>query len=610
MNSVDATIANQIDGNGSAVSADISQEEQLEVANILKKFRQFKLHRDKYSKHWMDYYKLYRGVHWSKQRPSWKSSEVVNMIWQAVQSQAPLQTDARPKPVFIPQEPNDMEFAEILELVSDADWDKHNWMASVLEVILDGYVLGTGESEMQFDGEANNGMGEIVYRSIEPFYFYPDPACNDVNDPKAKACFYAYPLETDELKRKYPDRAHLIKADVKDWLTQAKTSIREKEITHYNSDVDLPEHQWGNNEKGTNEIPMTLVIEYYGKPTDVIQDVEQDEQGKKTYKVSKKFPNGRHCVIANGIYLKNDALPYADNLFPFQKYTNYVDPRNFYGISECEQLESPQMVFNKILSYTLDVLLYCSNPTWLVDTSSDVDTDKLNNQPGLIIEKAPGSEVRREEGAQLNPGFLQVLDRLKEWFNQTAGQSEFSEGSAPGGVTAASAIEQLISASRTRIRQKQRNLDVYLKCVGKQYLNRVLQFYSVPRIYRITEKDGSNYFLKFAIEDQPDDQGNMRKSAVTQRIDYDEGNKRTVDGEVKRIIINGDLDIRVHSGSDLPFEASDKERKALALFDRQIIDAEEVLDQLQYPNKEKILARIQQMQQQAAQAAQQQQGQQ
>ena len=138
----------------------------------------------------------------------------------------------------------------------------------------------------------------------------------------------------------------------------------------------------------------------------------------------------------------------------------------------------------------------------------------------------------------------------------------------------------------------------------------MLQFYSVPRIYRITEKDGSNYFLKFAIEDQPDDQGNMRKSAVTQRIDYDEGNKRTVDGEVKRIIINGDLDIRVHSGSDLPFEASDKERKALALFDRQIIDAEEVLDQLQYPNKEKILARIQQMQQQAAQAAQQQQGQQ
>lgn len=608
MNSVDATISNQIEGQGSAVSADVPQEEQQEVQKILRKFRQFKRHRDKYSKHWMDYYKMYRGVQWSKLRPSWKSSEVVNMIWQTVQSQAPLQTDARPKPVFVPQEPNDIEFAEILELISDADWDKYNWMANVLEVILDGYVLGTGQSEMQYDHEGADGLGEIVYRSIEPFYFYPDPASNDVNDTKAKACFYAYPMDTEELKRKYPDRAHLIKADVKDWLTQAKTSIREKEITYHNSDVDLPEHQWGDKEKGGDDIPMTLVIEYYGKPTDVIQDVEQDDAGAKTYKVSKKYPNGRHCVIANGIYLKNEALPYADNLFPFQKYCNYVDPRNYFGISECEQLESPQKVFNKILSYTLDVLLYTSNPTWIVSNDADVDTDKINNEPGLIIEKSAAGEVKREPGAQLNPGFLQVLDRLVEWFNQTAGQSEFSQGQAPGGVTAASAIEQLISASRTRIRQKQRNLDVYLKCVGKQYLNRVLEFYSVPRVYRITDKDGSNYFLKFAVEDHQDEQGNVKKAAVTQRIDVE--NKQIIEGDVKRVLLSGDLDIRVHSGSDLPFEASDKERKALALFDRQIIDAQEVLEQLQYPNKEKILARITQMQQQAAaqaQAAQQQQ---
>jgi hypothetical protein len=602
--SVDGAVSNQLEGSG--ISADVPPEEQQEIRKILRKFRQFKKHRDRFSKHWIDYYKLYRGVQWSKLRPTWKSSEVVNMIWQAIQSQAPLQTDVRPRFVFLPQDPSDFAFAEILEKVSDSDWDKQNWMANVLEVILDGYILGTGVSEMQWDGEQSDGLGEIVYRSIEPFYFYPDPACNDVNDSRSHAAFYAYPMATDELKRKYPDRAHLIKPDVKDWLTHAKTSIRDREITYFNSDVDLPEHSWSNDASSSYDIPMTLVIEYFGKPQDVTQDAEAGEDGKTVYKVRKAHPNGRHCIIANGVFLKNDTLPYADNLLPFSKYCNYVDPRQFWGISEIEQLESPQRVFNKILSYTLDVLLYCSNPTWLVDTSADVDTDKLNNMPGLVIEKSPGSEVRREPGSQLNPGFLQVLDRLVEWFNQTAGQSEFSQGQAPGGVTAASAIEQLISASRTRIRQKQKNLDVYLKTVGRQYMHRVLEFYRVPRIYRITEKDGSNYFMKFSVDDVQNDQGETKKAAQMQRIDL--VNKRPVEGDVKQIILNGDLDIVVHAGSDLPFEAADKERKALALFDRQIIDAQEVLEQLQYPNREKILARITQLQQQAAAAAQQQAG--
>jgi hypothetical protein len=78
--------------------------------------------------------------------------------------------------------------------------------------------------------------------------------------------------------------------------------------------------------------------------------------------------------------------------------------------------------------------------------------------------------------------------------------------------------------------------------------------------------------------------------------------------ETKQILLSGELDIKVQAGSDLPFEAADKERKALALFDRQIIDAEEVLTQLQYPNREKILMRLNERQQLAAQQAAAQQG--
>ena len=237
------------------------------------------------------------------------------------------------------------------------------------------------------------------------------------------------------------------------------------------------------------------------------------------------------------------------------------------------------------------------NPIWIVDSNSEVDTDNLANIPGSVVEKNPGTEVRRESGVALNPSMFGLLDRLVNWFNDVAGQSEFSQGDAPGGVTAASAIEQLIRASRQRIRQKQRNLDTYMKEAGIQYMNRVFQYYTVPKIYKITNADGSQMFRKFRID--KDQEGN-RMAVIS---DFEQTPRGMIESPERKLILKGNLDVRVTTGSELPFDVADNERKALALFDRGVIDAEEVLTRIEYPNKEKVLERMRQAMaaQQAAQ---------
>jgi hypothetical protein len=603
MNVVDPAKTGEIN-QGYSASPDISPDEQKLVKYLMKKFWMWKKIRDKVSKPWINYHKLYRGQQWSGKRPKWKSSEIVNLIWQTVQSSAPLQTDVRPKFIFLPQSPDDLEFASLIEKVSDADWERWKWMRNVLEVLLDGYVIGTGISSMKYNFNALYGLGAPEMVSEEPFYIFPDPDGNDFNDDKSEGMFKAYPVTTSKLRQKYPQMAERIKPDTKDWLRDTKTCIKNNDFYDFyqSTTMDMPEEVTGN--KTENEIPKTLVIEWYGKPKEyeesVTNEIGEDGVERKRYVVRSKYPNGRYVVIANGIILEDGPLPYDDGLIPFSKYVNYCDPRQFWGISEVEQLESPQRAFNKILSYAIDIMLYCSNPGWIISNDADVDTDNLTNQPGAVIEKSPSGTVERVQGAQLPPHFMQVLDRLVGWFNDVAGQSEFSRGEAPGGVTASSAIEQLIAASRTRIRQKQRNLDDYLQDSGRQYLNRILQYYTVPRVFRITGKDGTPYFMKMSIEKIADDRGDQVTAAVIQSYDKSP-NGQVIIGDPQRVFLRGELDIKVQAGSDLPFEAADKERKALALFDRQIIDAEEVLDQIQYPNKEKVLARI--AEQQAAQAA-------
>jgi hypothetical protein len=118
-------------------------------------------------------------------------------------------------------------------------------------------------------------------------------------------------------------------------------------------------------------------------------------------------------------------------------------------------------------------------------------------------------------------------------------------------------------------------------------------------------QDGSTTFRKIYI----DKNENGQKIARINDDVVDQYNQKM--GTItKDLVIKGDFDVRVKTGSDLPFDIADKERKAFALFDRGIIDQEEVLTQIDYPNREKILQRLQEMQAQQAQAqqAQQQQG--
>lgn len=586
----------------SAVS--VSEEERQEVAKIMKRFYQYKKYRSRYDKRWMDYYKFFRGEHWSDRRPRWKSSEIVNLVWQVIQSQVPLQTDVRPKFSFLPTEPTDLQFANILEKVSDSDWEKNNWMMVVLETLYDAWIYGTGHSSMGYDATANYGIGCALFKSEDPFYCYPCPDSNNINDSESEGFFYARPIATDRLKQKYPKRADDIKADVVDFARKERTNLQAFSTNYFNSDREMPEGNYGGSYE-SSDIPRTFVVEAFLKPATLVEDENdvEDESGtiKKEYTVRKKYPNGRHVVIANNMILLDEELPYEDNLIPFSKMVNYILPREYFGVSEIEQLEGPQRIFNKFLCFALDAWALTGNPVWICDTNAGIDSDEgIINVPGSIIEKNPGTEVRQVQGVGMNPALMPFLDRLVGWFNSVAGQSsDLSQGDAPGGVTAASAIEQLVRIARTRVRQKQRNLDSWLSDVGRQYINRVFQFYDVPKIYRITNDDGSQVFMRFRMEK------NEKGERVAVKSEFGQNpSGKIIEGPEETLIVKGNFDISVKTGSDLPFEQGDVERKALALFDRGIIDAEEVLERLEIPNRDRILTRMMERQQQAAQQQQ------
>lgn len=573
-------------------SPDPEEKKTIKFAKGL--FEKAKRHRAMYDGKWLDYYKMFRGQQWKEQRPSYRHSEVINLIFQNIQSMLPILTDSHPKFEFMPQEPGDLELSEIMNDVAAADWQKNNWMLSLTEVLYDGHIYGTGLSCMKYDATLNSGAGGLKYESADPFYCFPDPSAYDVNV-RAEYFCYAEPLDISVIKRMYPSKAKFLKPDLVDLLKGSKTDLGP---TRFRSPVDNKVTLEGTSSQDYADKDRALLLTVYCKSDEFLEEeiIKKLDDGteEKSWIQKLRWPGGKKMVICNDVLLEEVDNPYDDREFPYQKWVNYILPREFWGMSEIEQLEGPQKVFNKLVCFALDVLTLMGNPVWKVPTSSGIDTDNLTNRPGLVVEYDGDSAPQREEGVQLQPFVLQLIDKMKEWFDQVGGAQDITRGANPTGVTANSAIENLMNAAQTRVRQKSRNLDCYLQSLGQQYASRVFQFYTSPQVFRLTGQDGAQKYFKFHVSKDE------KTGAMTAHVsNYVDGGKLDVE---KRYDTAAKFDVRVTTGSSLPFSKAGKEQQLLNLFDRGIVDAEEVMKSTDYPNYQAVLQRVEMKAQQKAEA--------
>lgn len=582
-----------------------SDEEKKDIKLAEKLFGLAKKAKTKYDEKWNDYYNMYRGRQWKEQRPSYRHSEVVNLIFREIQSGVPIQMDSRPKFEFLPMGPEDLELAEIMNQVCEADWNRYNWLAEITEAVYDANILGTGLASVCFDPKQDFGNGSVCLESEDPFYHFPDPSARNFNR-KMKYHIKAEPMALDDIKAKWPNGKY-VKADV---IDIAQMDISDKDKVRVKSPVEARVIADQSQQAESDETPQALVItlwlagEFEIEEEAVEEETAPGETGIK-YVQKMKYPTGRKLVVANKVVLESGPNEYEDGKMPFSRVQNYVNQRQFWGISDVEQLESPQKVFNKLISFSLDVLTLMGNPIWKVGAGSGVDTENLFNQPGLVIEADDISQIQREEGVQLQPYVLQLIDRLKVWFDDVSGSQDISRGAKPEGVTAASAIQSLQEAAQTRIRQKSRNLDAFLQDMGQLYMSRVFQFYDAPRVFRITGKDGAQNFFKFHVEPSPNDPD---KKLIRFRPYQMGENGQLFEGEEKVVESQGLLDVKVNTGSTLPFVQADKEAKLFKLFELGIVDEEEVLKGLDFPNWEAVLVRINERKAQAQMAEMQAQG--
>lgn len=596
-------IEKESQGTSKGSTQEMSKEERQDYKMVMKLLSKGKDARKPFDKNWKTYWEFYKGKQWQVKRPSYKASPNINIIRQAVQTVLPIMTDASPGFDVSPQEPSDYKFADILSKAVKIWWSRSGMQHTIVDVIFDSLVYDAGIMKVVWDEEAEEGLGDIRCFAIDSKNIYiPDDA--EDFDTKCSWVIQRLFMTVGELKRKFPDKAQYITCSFGD----RKEDDTDPES--YSGDVLLvspidrksPLDDMTNPEGQSNDDAQVEVLECWLDDYSMEEYMLENEEGVKEKAYKKKYPTGKVVTIipSKQLLLQVKPNPYKDGKKPFVRFIDTLIPRQFWGEGEVEPLIEVQKLINKNMAVLLDWMNMMTNPVWILDSESGVDPRRLTNQVGAIITKNKGSEVRREQAPAMPPQMFELYNLFRQLADSQSGVHDVTQGRKPSGVTAAEAINDLQEAAQTRIRLKERNLNTSMTQLGYLVISRMMQYYNAPRMLKITGESEYPEFLEFFVEES---ENGYKYTYRDHSIDEQTGTYVPSQWMSNEQSSKGTFDIEVQSGTSMPFMKSKRGQLAQQLFDKDVIDAENLLDVLEWPNKDEVLRRMEERKQEEAQAA-------
>jgi len=508
-------------------------------------------HRAIASKNWENSIKAIKGDLWPSRRPKYKVNAVMNFLSQIVERKAALLTDSRPTISVTSRKQKDDPLCEVLQKTIEGILEEKSFEQKLTEFVMLEEYFGFALFNTCFDQALDYGKGDIDLVTIDPRCFIFDPfVTRSWNLQHGEYCCLETIRPTELLYEQYKDRRDDIKADISTTTTKPDSLVH-KLRQLFGFDAQSP------NQK-TSVIPRSIVRDWW------VRDRTTRRGGKL------EFPNWRHILVVGGCPVVDGANPYIDGGLPFDAMEWGFDVDSAYGKNEIDQLESPQIMFNKVLATILENAILMGNAIWLGDKDalSPEQWAKLSNEPGSHVKVRPGKVLRRESPQPL-PNYLpQTLELLVNGLEKLSGITEVTEGRRPGQVTSGVAIESLAIMAQTTIRLKARQLEGLIQRIGQKLIPRIFAYYTSDRVFNLVGEKGG--FKQYVFEREKIREAIQRNGTSAFR----------------------DYQFRVVPASSLAMTKWQKGLVATQLFQMGAIDQEALLEALEYANRDEILERM------------------
>ncbi len=315
--------------------------------------------------------------------------------------------------------------------------------------------------------------GDVSVEVVNPLEMWIDPLAKSTRDATWMAQTKVRKL--DYFRDRY-DLGNLVKAEGS-WLQSLDYEIRLNNLGPSGPSATTTDQQMRN---------AAIEICYYEKPT-------------------KKHPQGRMIVTANGVLLEDKELPIGE--IPFAKFDDMIIGGRFASEAVVTHVRSLQDQHTRLIRKRAQWTNRLLAGKWIAPKGHGMNQESLTDQSGEVIEydlqpNAPNGGAPVPSPVPNIPQYAYIEEeRLDKQFDEVFGLNELSKGQLPAAGIPAKGMEILLEQDATRMSIMTQQHEYAWSDVGRWILKYVGKYYKSPRLLKITGKNRSYSFKQYTGED-------------------------------------------------------------------------------------------------------------
>ena len=382
--------------------------------------------------------------------------------------------DNIPTPNVLPREEGDKPEAEMLSSILPVVLDQCEFEEVYSCIQDDKLKSGTGIYGVFWDADKLNGLGNISIRCIDVVNLFWEPGIGDIQD--SRNVFHVELQDNDLLEQQWPE-------------TKGKLGSGTGNLSEYIHDDTIDTSQ------------KTAMVDWYYKKNGVLH----------------------YCKFVEGVVLfATENEPeyekgwYEDGRYPFEFDKLFSLKGSPCGFGYIDVAKSAQEYIDRGNQAILQNMLANARPRHFIRNDGSVKEEEYGDytKPFVHVEGGLGTDSIMPIPQNPLPGAYQsiIAEKVNE-LKEVTGNRDISTGGTTSGVTAASAIAAMQEAGSKLSRDSNKASYRAFRQVVLMVIERIRQFYTLPRCFRILGQDGQEKYTEYTnahLTEQVDGQGNLR----------------------------------------------------------------------------------------------------
>ena len=542
----------------------IGTEEVQKASQILRKYKDGKQRLEQKIIHNEEFWKLRQWNYMNDGNNDFKPA--TSWLWSCIQSRYSDAMDSYPTCNFQPRQEDDKQEAKKLSAIVPVILEQNRYEDVYSDVVW--YTLKHGGSiqGIFWDGTKHNGLGDINIKKIDFINLFWEPGITDIQE--SQNLFNTELVSNNLLEQRYPQCVGKLGGQT---ITLAKYLYDDNVRTDDKSVVvDWYYHTYVNGKKTLQYVKYVNDIVLYAtenentRPEKIVVDPET--------RIPLTIPQGQ-SMAERGLY--------DHALYPFVTMALYPVEGSICGYGLTDIGRDTQLVIDKLNKAITDNAIVGSTPRYFTKNDGSVNEEEYADMSKKFIhvEGNIGEEnIRPVDTMNLDSIYLEFLNQKIEELKYVTSNQDVNNGTAPSGITAASAIAALQETSGKNARSSNKTFHRAFRDVCYQIVELIRQFYDIPRTFRINPDGMKDQFVMYDNSGLAPQQQNVMGEDMGLRVP--------------------EFDIDITSEKSNPYKRMEQNELALSFynagfFNPQMTDqALACLNMMDFTRKEDVMQRI------------------